>query len=88
MHAVMVTVTINDFDKGVTFLREEAVPQVSQAPGFVAGYWVRVEEDQGTSMVVFDSEDAARGMADQIPTPPADAATINSIRVGEVVMQA
>jgi len=88
----MVTVTINDFEKGVTFLRDEAVPRVSQAPGFVAGYWVRVEENEGTSMgtsmVVFESEDTARRMADQIPTPPTDAATINSIKVGEVVIHA
>jgi hypothetical protein len=88
MHAVMVTVTLNDFEIARTFLREEVVPRVSQAPGFVAGYWVRVAEDQGTSVIVFESEEAARSVADQIPTPPAEAATINSTEVGEVVEHA
>jgi hypothetical protein len=88
MHAVVVRVTISDFEKGQTFLREEVVPRVSQVPGLVAAYWVRVEEDQGASMAVFESEDAARRMADQIETPPPDAVTVDSVSVGEVVAHA
>ena len=34
------------------------VPGVSQAPGFVAGYWTR-KDDSGVGMVIFESEDAA-----------------------------
>jgi hypothetical protein len=88
MHAVVVRVTINDFEKGQTFLREEVVPRVSQAPGFVTAHWVRVEENQGTSIAVFESEDAARRMADQIVTPPPDAVTLDTVKVGEVVAHA
>ena len=88
MHAVVVTVTINDFQQGKAFLDEQVVPRVSQAPGFVAGYWVRVEENTGNSVIVFESEDAARQMADQIQTPPPEAATIESVTVGEVVAHA
>ena len=42
MHAVVVTVSIaEDAGEGVTkHLRENIVPMVSQAPGFVAGYSV------------------------------------------------
>lgn len=48
MHAVLVSVTINDGEAATKYLRGEIVPRVEQAPGFVAGYWVRVENgDQG-----------------------------------------
>src|SRR5215204_744299 len=47
-------------------LREEIVPGVKQAPGLVAGYWTR-KADSGTSMVVFESEDAANAMAERVP---------------------
>jgi hypothetical protein len=85
MHAVVARSTIHDFDKGRAFLREQAVPRVSQAPGIVAAYWVRLEGDRGTSMLVFESEEAARAMSDQIARPPEDVVTIDSVEVGEVV---
>jgi hypothetical protein len=56
--------------------------------GFVAGYWVRVAENRGTSVIAFESEEAARGAADRIVTPPSEAATVDSVEVGEVVAHA
>jgi hypothetical protein len=88
MHAVLVTVTIHDFEQGRAFLTEEIVPRVSQAPGFVAGYWVRTPENQGRSVIVFDSEDAARGAADQIQAQQQEAVTVESVDVAEVVAHA
>ena len=88
MHAVVVTVTIHDVEKARAFLTEEIVPRVSQAPGFVAGYWVRVQENQGRSVVAFDSEEAARGVADQIQSQQQEAVTVESVDVGEVVAHA
>jgi hypothetical protein len=38
MHAVIVKVTIGDFEAAQKGLREQVVPRASQAPGFVAGY--------------------------------------------------
>jgi len=80
----------HDVEKGRTFLREQVIPRVSQAPGFVSAHWVRVSEDTGTSMLVFESEEAAQAMAEQVRTnpPPTDAVTMNSIEVGEVVEHA
>ena len=67
MHAVVVRVTVNDREAATQGLREDVVPAVSQAPGFVAGYWTRKEgSDQGLSMVVFESEDAANAAAERI----------------------
>jgi hypothetical protein len=88
MHAVVVAVTILDFEKARTFLTEQIVPRVSQAPGFVAGYWVRFGENQGRSIIVFDSEDAARGAANQIQAAPDENVRFESIDVGEVVANA
>ncbi len=89
MHAVVVRVTVNDGEAATRYLREEVVPQLSQAPGFVSGHWVRLEGDnQGTSMLIFESEDAARGVAGQVTAAPNDATVIESIEVGEVVANA
>ncbi len=90
MHAVVVAVTINDPEAANSQLHEVVVPGVSQSPGFVAGYWVSLgPEKGGRSVIVFESEDAARNVADQ-HQPPADDApvTVESIDVGEVVAHA
>jgi hypothetical protein len=88
MHGVVVRVNLSDDDSAsLEELREQVVPRVSQAPGFVAGYWVRIEgEKQGTSVIVFDSEDNARSAADHFQPP--EGVTLESIEVGEVVASA
>ena len=89
MHAVIVSVTVNDGEQATTNLRNEIVPRVKQAPGFVAGYWVRIEGgDKGRGTIVFESEDAARAAAEQITQAPNDAVTLDSVEVGEVVESA
>jgi hypothetical protein len=90
MHAVVTRSTIHDFEQGRTVLREEGVPRISQVPGFVTGHWVRVDENTGTAMMVFESEQAARTVAEQLRTnPPAgEFVTIDRIEVGEVVERA
>jgi hypothetical protein len=89
MHAVIVQVTINDGEEATKHLRSEIVPRVKQAPGFVAGYWVRIEDgDKGRGTIVFESEDAARAVKDQIQQDPGSAVTLDSVEVGEVVESA
>jgi hypothetical protein len=90
MHAVVARSTLHDIEQGRKFLREEGIPRISQAPGFVGAYWVRLDENTGTSMLVFESEQAAQAAAEQLRTspPPGSAVTINSIEVGEVVERA
>jgi len=88
MHAIVVRVSLSDDDSAsLEELRNEVVPRVSQAPGFVTGYWVRLEgEKQGSSVIVFDSEDNARNASERFQ-PPA-AVTLESMEVGEVVANA
>ena len=90
MHAVVVTVTIHDFDRGREMLKDRIVPAVSQAPGFVAGYWTRSEDNQGMSLIAVESEDAARSLAEVIQSqvPQEDAVTLESVEVREVVANA
>jgi hypothetical protein len=90
VHAVVVNVSISDFEGGRKMLEEEVVPRVKQAPGFVAGYWTRSEDNSGLSMMVFESEDAARGAAEFIrsQTPQSEAVTLENVEVREVVASA
>ena len=87
MHAVVLNVSVSDPDAARSALRDEVVPQVSGTPGFVAGYWVRLEGGRGTSVVVFESEHAARSAAAQAQAP-GDFLTFDSVEVGEVVANA
>jgi hypothetical protein len=87
MHAVVVKVTINDEETADRFLKEEVVPRVSQAPGFVAGYWTR-KDNTGLSMAVFESEDGAREVADRASSMVPDAVTLEDVEVREVAAHA
>jgi hypothetical protein len=92
MHAVLVKVKVGDFEKGRQGLENEVVPRAAQAPGFVAGYWTRPADgtgNEGLSLAVFESEDAARTAAERVrsATPP-ETVTIESVEVREVVAHA
>jgi hypothetical protein len=87
MHAVVVKVTLNDPEAGLSDLRENVVPQVSKAPGFVAGYWTR-KDNTGLSMAVFESEEIANAASERIPSMIPDAVTLETIEVREVVAHA
>ena len=87
MHALVVRSTLHDFEQATKFLREEGIPRISQAPGFLGAQWVRLDENTGTSMLTFETEEAAQAAAEQLRANPpgGDAITINSIEIGEVV---
>jgi hypothetical protein len=92
VHAVVVRVTIDDFDSAVQDLREQVVPRVSQAPGFVAGYWTRSQDgSNGMAMVVFDSERSANTATEMIraaASAEGGGVTLEGVEVREVVEHA
>ena len=89
MHAVVVRVSITDPENAQKELNERVVPFVSQAPGFVAGYWTRADDgSNGVSMLVFESEDAARNAAERIPGQVPQGVTFESAEVREVIANA
>lgn len=87
MYAVVVRVTISEEGAALSALRDEVVPQISQAPGFVAGYWTR-KGDTGLSMIVFESEAAARAVGDRIPGTVPEGVNLENVEVREVVAHA
>ena len=87
MHAVVVRVTVSNREGAEQNLREKIVPRVSQASGFVHGYWTR-KGDQGLAMVVFESEEAATSMSQQVPNMVNADVTLESVEVREVVAHA
>jgi hypothetical protein len=91
VHAVAVYVNILDFDRARKALLEGVVPRASQAPGFVAGYWTRSEDDQGLGLIVVESEENARAVADMVQSqgsPDPEAVTLENVEVREVVASA
>jgi hypothetical protein len=89
MYAVVVKVTVADKEAAVARLQNEVVPQVSAAPGFVAGHWIHLPQGQGIAVMAFESEDAAQAAAGKFPRPGCDApVTFDDVEVGEVVAHA
>ncbi len=83
MHAHIVHVEFSDAEAIGRDL-EDVIPHLKVAPGFVAGYWIRLDGSHATSVVVFETEDQARAT-----TPPVGSSmrgvTVTSVEVGEVV---
>jgi hypothetical protein len=87
MHAVLVRVTITDPENATSELQDKVVPTVSQAPGFVAGYWTR-KDDTGVSLVVFESEENAQAASEMIPQAVSESVELQGVEVREVVANA
>jgi hypothetical protein len=91
MHALVVQVSLEPGhdEEGRAQLETNVVPRVKQAPGVVAGYWSQSPTgDHGYSMVIFESEEAARSAADMAQnTPRPDFVTFDKVEVCEVVAQ-
>jgi hypothetical protein len=89
MHAVVVRVSISNVETAQKGLEEVVVPRVSGSPGFVAAYWTRSKDgSNGQSMLVFESEDAARAVADRLGSNVPEGVTLESAEVREVVASA
>lgn len=92
MHAVFVVSEI-DANRGAgaeAMLKDRLAPQIKQAPGFVSGTWARsADGKEGRSMVVFETEEAARTVLASITEGmPSDAPVkIITTSVLEVVLQ-
>jgi hypothetical protein len=89
MHAVLVFVTIQDFETARKGLQENVVPAVTRAPGFIAGYWTRSEDGaNGKAMILFDSQESAEAASGPIRAGATDGVTVEDIEVREVVAHA
>lgn len=83
-----------DIEAGLKDLKENVVPMVSNAPGFINGVWLAPDEQgKAISIVSFDSEHNARAAAsmaqqtfDRGQTPPG--VTLDSAEIREVAASA
>jgi heme-degrading monooxygenase HmoA len=87
MHAVVVKVNIEDAEGSANALREQVVPRISEAPGFVAGYWTR-KGNTGLSMSIWESEEAASSASEQVRSVAPSGVTVEDVEVREVVANA
>jgi hypothetical protein len=87
MWAVSVDVEISDPEAARTIL-PGVVEMVRQVPGFVSGYWVQLDDGNGTSVVIVDTEENARANPPVEGESPGDGVTFSRVRIGEVVAQA
>ena len=89
MHALVVNVSIQPGHKedGRAELENNLVPLVKQAPGVVGGYWASSpDEVHGTSMVLFETEEAAKAGAEMARNSPMpEFVTFDKVEVCEVV---
>lgn len=88
MYAVAVGVSIESGkeDEAQQTLRSDIIPRIKQAPGLIAGYFMRPGGGQGYSLLVFDSEEnanAAKQMAENTPRP--DFVKLGVVQVMEVI---
>jgi hypothetical protein len=91
MHAVLLNTTIDPERAGEaqSLLATDVVPRVKGAPGLVAAYWMRSDDRKhGTSVIIFESEQAARAAADMAQNMPSgELVHLDSVEVREVVAQ-
>jgi hypothetical protein len=87
MHAVVVDVEIHDREEARKGLEEQVLPMIKSAPGFVAGYWIQLDDTHGTSVVVCDTEEnALAGAPEQGGSSPG--VTFTRVVHGEVLASA
>jgi hypothetical protein len=90
MHAALVSVRVEPeaLESGLTVLREQVVPMIASAPGFVAGYWLAPENNVGWAVIVFETEEQAREAAPPVGPAPAPGATVERVDFRAVVASA
>ena len=87
MHAALVRASVpgGTTEARLKILREQVVPMVSSAPGFVAGYWTSVVDDFGFAFVVFNDEPSARAAAPPPGSDMGEGVTIEHVEFREVL---
>ncbi|MDQ3679908.1 MAG: hypothetical protein M3378_05065 [Actinomycetota bacterium] len=88
MHAVVFHVDMKQgWEGNADEELDQLVEMVKSMPGFVRGTW-GTDGTTGVSFILFASEEAARGVADNAGLPPDASATLRSVDVYEVLRDA
>ena len=85
MHAILFQVDFKENWQGDADADlDQIVGMVKSVPGFVRGTWT-TDGRRGVSLVVFDNEQTARGVAANASVPPDAAVVFRSADVYEIV---
>jgi hypothetical protein len=84
MHAIVIHANISDLAEAKRGLNEDVIPMMKGAPGFIAAYFVAVDDTHGVSIEVFESEEQARAAG---PPEGAEApgVTLGTLQFGSVI---
>jgi hypothetical protein len=87
MYAALATVSITDDEQARRILHDDVLPTITDVPGFVSGHWLAPVHGRALSILIFETEDEARAMADQMPKGRElnEFTTVDSVDVCEVV---
>jgi hypothetical protein len=90
MHAVLVSLTVDpeQAPAAAQALISDILPRVRSASGFVAGYWLEPADGRGFSVVVFETEEQARGAAPPISSWDAPGIAITGVEFRRVAAAA
>ena len=87
MHAVVFQVDMKeDWQGDADRELDQITTMVKSVPGFVRGTWT-TDGRRGLSFIVFESEQAARAVAENASMPPNASVTFRSADVYEVVRE-
>ncbi len=86
MYAALATVSISDYEHARRILHDDVLPTITDVPGFVSGHWLAPIDGRGLSIMIFETEDEARAMAEQMPPGREvnEFVTVQSVEVREV----
>ena len=88
MHAVVFFVDMKEGWEGNAEKElDQVVGMLKSVPGYVRGTWA-TDKTTGISFILFESEEAARGVAENASVPPDASVTVRSAAVYEVARDA
>ena len=88
MHAVVFQVDMKEgWETSAEQELDQLVGLLTAAPGFVRGPWT-TDGTRGLSFILFESEEAARRIADNASMPPDAGVTLRSVDVYHVAREA
>src|SRR5262249_33970932 len=90
MHAVLVRLTVDpeQAPAAAKALMSDILPRVRSAFGFVAGYWLEPADGEGFSVVLFETEQQARGAAPPLSSWAAPGIAITGVEFRRVAAAA
>jgi|tagenome__1003787_1003787.scaffolds.fasta_scaffold18762343_1 hypothetical protein len=89
MHVVYAKVAIRAgrTDESISSLKENIIPRVKAAPGYVKGTWYG-NDQTGHALMMFETEEQAEDMAKMVTAEPDDPIVIEEVEVFEVHAEA